>query len=184
MPEINLLGQKQAGPFRTNALLRVAIWILGLLVVGEIVIGASLFFLKQRAEAKLARVEEKKQTVSGRFGEYEDRRKKAVALQSRLLLLPRFLEQRKSVRAMLDEIASVTPRDARYTNLRWDDKGKLFVSGVVRSYRDLGELLLALRTSPHVDSAILRNVGPSTKEIAGVQFDIDLLIKPTILQQP
>lgn len=181
MAEINLLQNRvtdttNAGVFQSRLIFIVLGLILAVLVGGTVVI----FLLNSSLQTKIGTATATNQELQKKLTEQQSTLGNAKTFQAQLVNLRVLLNNHVYLSPLLDELSKVTYIKSQYTSFDVTDTGKIHVEGLVNSYTDLGKLLLGLSTSTEFVNVKLLSILPSTGEINGFIFSVDMNVSPDI----
>lgn len=137
MSEINLLHTETADSgVNTGFAASLIARLLLILVIAAVVIYAALYFYTWRNNSKLASVNEQVKTLQAEALDNKDRNE-LVTRQEQLSELETLISKHVYWSYLLPELARVTLKSARYTEINADSTGKLNLSVSLPSYGDV-----------------------------------------------
>jgi len=183
MVRINLLPvrvskKKEAGR-QQLALFAVAL-VLGL--VGNYLWQSSRAADLKTRQQKLARTRDDIAQLERIIGEVRNIKEQQQALQQKLDVLERLKAGRSGPVHMMDELATITPKQLWLTKMEERTGGVVIFSGVAPSIDDVSAFMTALKTSKYFSAVELRRTSASTPAAGGasdrlVSFEITTAVK-------
>lgn len=141
MAEINLLQNRiEESGVNTSPIARAVAKILMLLVIVAIAVYGFLLFTNWRTKTKLVAVNQKIQTVQAAAIANKDRQE-LVTRQEQLSELETLIDKHTYWSYLLPELARVTIKTAKLTEIDAKDNGKLSLTATLSTYEDIEKFL-------------------------------------------
>lgn len=141
MADINLLQNRiEESGINTSPVARAVAKILMLLVVLAIIGYGFLFFTDWRTKTKLAKVNEKIQAVQASAITNKDRLE-LITRQEQLIELETLIDNHTYWSYLLPELARVTIKTAKLTEINAKDNGKLSLTATLPTYEEIEKFL-------------------------------------------
>jgi Tfp pilus assembly protein PilN len=181
MQEINLLQNKlkdKTNQWERNN--RTVLMILSLVLIAELVAGGMFYMLaKSAADSKLA-LDKENADIKTKLDQMQGEMADAKGFQAQTQNISTLLQNHVVWNEILDSLASSTLKNSRYLSMNSDTSGSVHIEGTTTSYTDLGKVLLALQTNDKLQSVKLLSMAPSSDQLAGVSFSLEIQANPAI----
>lgn len=182
MQEINLLKSQLKDTthlWQTRA--RIMTMALTFLLILELGGSGILYVLSKSTQSKITAGLADNQQTQNRINEQESQLTPAKAFQAQTQNLGNLLGLHIYWSNFFEELSARTFNKASFQNISADQSGSIHLEGLVKNYSELGKLLLGLSTSSQFEEVKLLSSSPSTGEISGLSFSIDLKVKKALL---
>ena len=185
MQEINLLQsrvkdttdawQKQGRTFLS---------LLAMLLFLLIAAGVGLYFLTRSINKQNDQLVADNTRLQTELSSKEGSLEQARVTQAQLVNIKTLLSDHIYFSTFLDEIEKMTHQKAQYVSLTVaQSTGAVHLQGKTDSYDSLGKLLLGLSTSSKFSNVKLLSSTPSSGEVGGFSFSVDLTVSPDTFKQ-
>ncbi|MBX4188039.1 MAG: hypothetical protein KW793_02800 [Candidatus Doudnabacteria bacterium] len=181
MQEINLLQNKLKDTTnkweKSNRTVNI---VLGLVLIAELVAGGMLFMLTKSAEDSKVAIDQENAEIQSNLDKMEEQLVDAKGFQAQTKNIESLLQNHVVWSQIMDSMAASTFKASRYLNMTSDTTGVLNIEGITANYTDLGKMILALETNENLSSVRLLSTAPSTNELSGVVFTLEVMAKQDV----
>ncbi len=188
MQEINLLKREEqsSGGFSFN-LRRTGQWslyaVLGVLLL-ELLFFGFLILSKQQVRKRTLEVERRASDIALEMSQMDEKRRQAVAVQSRLRNLDVLLQSHLLWSKVFAELESKTYRPISFESLQVDETNNRFIlSGLAPTQTDIAKFMLGLQSSAYIQNVNLKTASSQRTAEAGFSFNMDITFDPKLLRR-
>jgi Tfp pilus assembly protein PilN len=175
MPEINLLQTRiHDNTFAWQRQSRLLLTILAVILVLLIGAGIGLILLTHKVNSDLTTQTADNHQIQTQLNQQQQTIGNAKTFQAQLANIKTLLNNHVYLSPVFNELSKMTYVKAQYVTIDVSDNGRIHLEGRVDSYASLGKLILGLNTSKKFSDLKLLSVQPTSGQIFGYVFAIDL----------